>query len=58
VRLDIENLLNSPMIYSVSYFNLGGLGFVRRGKAHQSSGGFKGGAGWAIALPDFWFVPA
>ena len=46
------------MIYSVSYFNLGGLGFVRRGKAHQSNGGFKGGAGWAIALPDFWFVPA
>ena len=25
-RLDIENLLKSPLIYSVSYFNLGGLG--------------------------------
>jgi len=25
-RLDIEDLLKSPLIYSVSYFNLGGLG--------------------------------
>ena len=26
-RLGIENLLKSPLIYSVSYFNLGPLGF-------------------------------
>ena len=53
-KLDIENLLKSPLICSISYFNLGAWGFVCSGEAHQSNGGFKGGPGWAMALPDFW----
>ena len=35
-RLDIENFLKSPLIYSVSYFNLGALGLFLEGEAHQS----------------------
>ena len=35
-KFDIENLLKSPLIYSVSYFNFGAWGFVWRGEAHQS----------------------
>jgi len=36
-RFDIENLFKSPLIYSVSHFNLGSWGFVCRGEAHQTS---------------------
>ena len=36
-RLDIENLLKSPLIYSASYFISGPWGFVWRGEAHQNT---------------------
>jgi len=36
-RLDIENLLKSPVNYSVSYFNLGAWIFVWSGEARQST---------------------
>ena len=36
-RFDIDNLLKYPLIYSVSYFNLGALGLVWKGKPHLST---------------------
>ena len=32
-RLGIENLLKSPLLYSISYFNLGGLGLCLHGRS-------------------------
>ena len=41
-RLDIENLLKSPLIYSIPWFSLGSWGFACRGEAHQSIPGATG----------------
>jgi len=35
-RLDILNILKSPLICTVSYLNLGALGLCLEGRSHQS----------------------
>jgi len=56
-RLDIENLLKSPLSCSISYYNLGAWGFVCSGEAHQSNGDFKGGLGGPWPSQIFGWLP-